>query len=126
MRAGAGDAAILQHDDLIGKAHGGRALGDDERRRTMIHGADGAAESGVGCIVERGGAVVKNQDVRLFDEGARDGQALALAAGEVAAALLDRLVKPEGLAGDDVERLSDGERFIQLFFRGIGIAPEEV
>ena len=92
----------------------------------MIHHADGAAQAGVRRIVQRGCAVIEDEHLRLFDERARDGQALALAAGEIAAALLDGLVQMQGLAGDDVERLRDGERLVQIFLRGAFVAPEEV
>ena len=126
MRAHARNAAVVQHDDLVGEAHGGRALGDDERRRRVFHLADGAAQVGVRRVIQRGGAVIQNQDFRLAHERARDRQALALAAGEIAAALLHRLVKPLRLGGNHVERLRDLERVAQVGLGGVGVAPEQV
>ena len=49
-----------------------------------------------------------------------------MAAGEVAAALLDRLVQPLGLGGDHVERLRDFQRVVQIGLSGVCVAPKEV
>jgi hypothetical protein len=42
-----------------------------------------------GVAVERGGRLVEHQDARIFQDGAGDGDALLLAAGELQAALAD-------------------------------------
>ena len=42
-----------------------------------------------GLDVERAGGLVEDQDRRVLEDGARDGEALALAAGQRGAALAD-------------------------------------
>ena len=46
----------------------------------------------LGLGVERGGGLIEQHDRRIHEEGARDGQSLPLAAGELHAALADERV----------------------------------
>ena len=46
-------------------------------------------DRGLGLVVDGGGRLVEDQDRRVFEQRARDGQPLALAAGELLAALAD-------------------------------------
>src|SRR5690625_2282915 len=89
MLADAGHAAVVEDDDLVRAADGGGALGDDEHGHTLRLAVDGGAQSRVGGEIQRRGAVIEYEYLRVAHQRAGDGQALALAAGEVAAALLD-------------------------------------
>ena len=70
----------------------GGALADDEDGHAAGQGGQCLAQGGIRGVVQGAGTVVQNQDLRLADQRAGDGQALLLAAGQVAAALLHGLV----------------------------------
>src|SRR5262245_39772298 len=58
MPAALGDAAVLQHDDLVGVDHGGEAVGDDERRAVGRDLAQALLDFLLGVGVERRGGLV--------------------------------------------------------------------
>ena len=63
---------------------------------------------GLGLDVERAGRLVEDQDRRVLEDGAGDGEALALAARQRGAALADDEVVAAGLLGEDeVVRLGE-------------------
>ena len=66
---------------------------------------DGALDPVLGGRIDGGGRIVQDQDARIGEEGARQGQPLALSAGERDAALADDGLVPlvEGL--DELMRL---------------------
>ena len=72
-------------------------------------GAQRRAQPRVGAEVERRERVVEQVDLRLPHERARDREPLALAAGDVRAALGDRRVRPLRHRRDEVARLRDLE-----------------
>ena len=113
MRALRDDAAVVQHEDAVRMAHRRGALRHDEHRQVRQRG-DRLPEPRVGRIVERRGAVVQDQDVRPAHQRARDGQALALPAGEVAPALLDEKRQPARLLLHKIAGLRQLERRVVL------------
>ena len=96
--ADAADAALLEHDDLVGVQDGADPLRDHDHGRVLGLALESGAQHRIGLEVERREAVVEDVDVGLLDERASDGEPLALAAGDVGAALGDGLVKPSGMA----------------------------
>ena len=62
----------------------------------------------------------------MLHQRAGDGQALLLAAGQVAAALLHRLVQPKGLRPDELGGLRRLQRGPEVCIRGVLIAPQQV
>ena len=90
MCAAAGDAPAVEHEDLIRVQDRAQALRHDEHRRVVRLPGQGLPQRGVGLIVERGEAVVKQIHLRVLGDGARDRQALPLPAGDVRPALRHR------------------------------------
>ena len=83
------DAAVFEHDDLVGPLHRGHAMRDDHRRAPcdkLLHPGENPL-LGVGVHVRE--RVVENQDRRLARQRSRDRYALLLAARERYAALAD-------------------------------------
>ena len=73
--------ASLRHDaDLVGAADGGEAVGDDEGGAAFAQMAESLLHGSFGLRVERRGRLVQQEDGRVLEEGARYGDALALAA----------------------------------------------
>ncbi|OFX09111.1 MAG: hypothetical protein A2516_11810 [Alphaproteobacteria bacterium RIFOXYD12_FULL_60_8] len=72
--------AFFHGDDAVAVAHRGQAVGDDEHRAANADAAHVALDDLLGLIVERRGGFVENQDARVGDQCAGDGDALALTA----------------------------------------------
>ena len=89
MVADGGDAALAQDDDLVGPADLREAVGDEQGGAALGGAVDGSLDLILGGAVNGAGRVVQDQDARVGQEGAGQGQALALAARERHAALAD-------------------------------------
>ena len=89
MRAEAVDAALVQNKDAVGVLHAGNTLGNDDLRRIRDLLAQGLANARVRRGIDRAGRIVEDEDLRLFQQGAGNAQALLLPAGDIGAALLD-------------------------------------
>ncbi len=83
------DASLLDDEDLVGAADRGEAVGDDEGRPSLHEVAEAVLNHGLGLGVEGAGSLIEDEDAGVGQDGAGDGDALALAAGELDAALAD-------------------------------------
>jgi len=62
--AGLGDAAVVQHDDLVGVAHGGEAVRDGDRGAAeldRLFDRGGRAEGGVCAVVVPGVILIRKK-----------------------------------------------------------------
>ena len=83
------DPAVVHDDDAVAVLDTGDPLGDDQTCRIRDLLLEGPADLRIGRGVDRARAVIQDQDLRFFEQCARDAQALLLTAGDVGAALLD-------------------------------------
>ncbi len=83
VRAGLGQTPVFQDEDDIGPAEQTEPAGNDEGRPAGHGGAQGSEDFVLGLGVNGGGRIVQDEDGRLQQQGAGQGQALALAAGKV-------------------------------------------
>ena len=67
MRAHVRNMAVVHHENEVGILHGRDALGDDDLRRLGDIGAEALADQRVGARVDRGGRVVEDRNLRLFE-----------------------------------------------------------
>ena len=67
----------------MGVADGGEAVGDDEACSPQSHAGQGALDRGFGFVVHRAGGFIQGQHGRVAEDGAGQGEALALAAAEL-------------------------------------------
>src|SRR5580658_4363825 len=81
------EAAALDGDDAVGVAHARQAIGDDEHGAALGDAFHVLLDDALALVVERARRLVEDQDPRIGDEGAGDGDALALAARKARAAL---------------------------------------
>ncbi len=102
LRSGSG--ALVRHDEPVAHLDAARAPGrdvpvvrDDDERGTGGPGRLGehAHHLGAGRLVERAGRLVREDDVGPRDERAGDGDALRLAAGQLAGAAVLQAGEPE-------------------------------
>ena len=91
--ADGGDAAAFENGDAVGAANGRKPMRDHHHGAVLHQVGQRGLHQGFAFGIERRGGFVQNQDGRVLEDGARDGQALALAAGEPEALFADhRLV----------------------------------
>ena len=89
MPAGADDAAAVDHDDAVGIDGGGQPMRDHERGAVAHELLERVLHQPLALRIERAGGLVEQQDRRILEDGARDGDALLLAAREPRAALAE-------------------------------------
>ena len=82
--------AVLDHEDAVGMRDRGQPVRDHQRGAALAQFGDRLLHLTLGFRIERGGRLVEQDDRRVLDQRARDGDALALAAGELHAVLADR------------------------------------
>ena len=126
MPAAGRDAAVVEHEDHVGVLHRGDALRDDDLRRVGDLRRERLADQRVGARVDGACRVVENQNLRVLQQGARDAQALLLAAGDVGAALFDVGVVALREGADEVVRLRELAGVDELLVRRVLVAPAQV
>ena len=112
----------LHDDDAVGAAHRGRAVGDDQDRAVPHQGAQRLLDLGLGLGVGHGGGLVEEKDGGVQQDGAGDGDALLLAAGQGRVPAQDGVVA-SGQGHDLLVNAGDpggGAHLVQ-----VGVGPSE-
>ncbi len=120
--AGLLHAAFLEGIDHFAVDDLGDAVRDDDNRTAGLDGVDAVLDLLRGDGVQRGGGLVQEDDGRILQEHACDGNALLLAAGEVCRLVLELLGKRHDLVVD-VRLLGS---LHHLLVRGVRLAVEDV
>src|SRR6202048_5288647 len=108
MRAVLDEAAALNGHDAIAGAHGREAVRDDEDGAALGDLAHVLLDDALALVVERARGLIEDQDAWVGHQGAGNGDALALPAGERSAALAHGRVVALGQLQDEV--MGTGER----------------
>ena len=77
------DAAVFQHDNCIGVAHGGKPVCDDKHRAALHQAVHAFFNQRLGAGIDAGCGFIQNQHWRVGYGGAGNGQQLALALAQV-------------------------------------------
>lgn len=77
------DVPVVENDDLVRVGDGPQTMCDDDHRLARAEGSDRSLDERFVLRVERGRGFVKEDYGGVFQEGARDGEALALPSGGV-------------------------------------------
>src|SRR6185295_15489070 len=80
----------------------------------------------LGVRVERARGLVQDQDARVLEQSAGNGDALPLAARELDAALADKRGEAGGKAGNELSRVGIKSRAVDLRGTGRGSAVADV
>ena len=123
---GLDDASVVEHQNAGRIAHGGEPVGDDEGGAALHDLIERLRNARLGHRVERAGGFVENEDRRVFQQCAGDGEALALAAGQEPAALADPRFKAVRVAVDEIERLCPRSGFAQFRVGRVRLADPQV
>src|SRR5690606_1474720 len=126
MRAALDDAAVLEYQDLVGAEYGRQAVRDRERGASLREFADRGIHLAFRFDVEIRGCLVEDQDRRILQQCARDRDALALSARDLAAHFADLRLVAERQAGYPVRKLRTSCGLVDFGQRGVGSAHADV
>src|SRR5882757_2660766 len=120
------DAAVRDRDDAVGPAHGRQAMGDDDHGTAGCDVGHIVLDRPLALVVERAGRFVEHQDARVHDQGARDRDALTLAARKAAATLANHGVVALGQVEDELMGAGELGRRDDPFERHAGVGQRDV
>jgi len=117
------DDTVVEQHDLVGVADGGEAVGDGDDGHGGLLEGDGEAvlHQGFGVLVEGGGGLVEEEDLLAAHERASEGDALLLAAGQVAARVADLRVVAVLHRKDVVVDRREFRVLVHLLVGGVGV-----
>ena len=116
------DPALVEHDDLVGVAHGREPVGDRDRRAPLGQPLELGLDGRLGLRVERARRLVEDQHRRVAQDRPRDRHPLLLAAREAVAALADDRVVAVGQRRDQVVDPRRPRRVLDLLVGRVGRA----
>ena len=90
--------AFGKDDNLVGAGNGVEAVGDDQGGAALQQPVERLTQPGFVLWVQVGGGFVQDDERRVFQESARQGDALRLPAAQTSAALADGSVVTLGQA----------------------------
>ena len=120
------DVAVFEHDDTPGLADRGEPVGDHDRGTTGQQPAHGGFDTPLGVEVDVGGGLVQDEYPRIGDQGARERDQLALAGGQLRAALADLSVIAAGELGDELIGPDGAGGLADLALVGVGASEGDV
>ena len=120
------DAAVLEHEDLVGIDDRRQPVRDDQRGALARDLGELGLDDLLGARVERDGRLVEDQDGRVLEQRARDRDALLFAAGELEAALADHRVVAVRQRFDEGVDVRGARRGDDLLARRLGPAVGDV
>lgn len=111
--------SFIEHADFVGVLDGGKAVGDGNGGAGLHEPFERFLHEAFAFGVECRGGFVEDEDGRILEDGAGDGDALALSAGEAAAAVAHLGVVAFLAFHDEVVGIGDFRRFDDLLHRGV-------
>src|ERR1700676_820881 len=126
MAAGFDDRPVFDDENAIGVHDSGKSVRDDQRRTPLAQFREGLLHMPLGLRIERRSRLVEQDDRDILDQRARDGDALALAAGKLQAVLADRRIVAGREAHDEIVRMCGGGGSDDLRLAGVELAERDV
>ena len=117
------DAAVVQNDHVVRVPDSGSAVGDLDHRAPPHQGGQAFFDFGFGIRIQVCGRFVQDQDIRVFQHGARDRHTLLFTARQACAVDADDVVEASLMGGEDgaeIRRRYDGSPFA---FRDLPAGP---
>src|SRR5262249_22096684 len=118
--------AAIDGDDAVSPAHRGEAIGNNEDRPTLGDLPHVVLDNPLALVIERAGRLVEDHDARIGDESPGDGNALALATREAAAALAHDSVVALRQFQDEIVRARKCRRGDDTFDRNARVGQRDV
>ena len=120
------DLTILHHNDVVCPREGGQPVGDHNYGFVFDELCHRALDHRFVFGIDIGGRLVQNDDRRVFQHGARNGNALPLAAGKAGAALADDRIVAVGQRLDEIITAGRLGCRDHLVMRGLRLAELDV
>ena len=120
------DAAPVDDENLVGIDDGGESMGNDEGDAVYQQGAGRFLDAGFGEVIHRGSSFVEDQDARISEQGAREGDQLSLANRQLDAALVDIGVVAFRQRFDEVRHVDDASHGAHFFIGGAGVPESDI
>src|SRR5918997_735147 len=126
--ANGGDTTAVEYQDEVGVAHGRDPLSNDEHGAVALahQPVEGLLDRRLGLRVHRRGAVVEDEEPRVYEERPRYGYALALAAREPDPPLADEGIVASGERADKLVCLRCQGRGLDLLLCRVRLAVGDV
>src|SRR5690606_8196581 len=121
-----GNLPLAQDQNLVGIDDRGETVGDDDGGAVARNDVEGGLDVAFGLGVEGRSCLIEDEDGRGLQNGAGDGHALLLAAGEFQATLAHGRIKALGQGGDEIANLGHAGGLFNLFAAGAGAAIFDV
>lgn len=90
MGARLDEPPLPEDEDAVGISEGGKTVGDRDGGAPRRESVQRLLDIFLGFGVERGGGLIKDQDLGVVDQGSCNGDALSFPARKVVAVLPDR------------------------------------
>ncbi|AQA24988.1 hypothetical protein BTZ20_5046 [Rhodococcus sp. MTM3W5.2] len=126
MGTALGDASAIENDDLVRVADRGQPVRDGDRGASPADGVERGLHCPLRLVVQRAGRLVEDQHPRIAQQGARDRDALLLAAREPVTARADDGVIAVGQGRDQLVHLGVARRRLDVGVGGIGPGVPQV
>ena len=120
------DPAFIQNKNTVGILYAGYTLGNDQLCRVWNLIPEGPTDICVGRCVDGARAVVEDQDLRLFQQGAGNAQTLLLTAGYIASSLLNVGVVSVREGADKIIGTGKAAGSLAFLIRGIRVAQRRL
>ena len=120
------DLARLHHQDGVGVADRREAVGDHEAGAVRAQRRHRLLDEHLGAGVDRAGGLVEDQDRRVGEEGAGDGEQLLLAGAHGAALVVDDGVVAVGQRVHEAVDVGGPRRLEDLLLGGVEVAVGDV
>ncbi|SCE47781.1 hypothetical protein GA0115253_105726 [Streptomyces sp. Termitarium-T10T-6] len=121
-----GELPAVEDGDAVGELEGGAAVGDEEGGPPRHHLFQRLVDLVLDAGVDGGGRVVEEEEPGVGEDGAGEGDALALAAGEGEPVLADGGVVAVRQVGDEPVGLGGAGGRLDLLLGGVGEAVGDV
>ena len=118
--------AIGDHHDLVGAADGVQAMGDDQDRPAWCQPLDAVVQRGRVLRIQVRAGLVEDQEGRVFEERAREGQPLRLTSAQTCSSLADHGVVAGGQGCDELVRMGQARGGDDRVTRGVGARQEDI
>ena len=120
------ELSVVQDQDPVRMPDCGCTLGDQNHGHLSGKRRKCAPECQVCGIIQSTGRIIQDQYFRLFHQGAGNGEPLALAAGQIPAALFHMRIQPSVLATDNLGCLCGLKCTPELIIGCLLVAPAQV
>jgi hypothetical protein len=122
VRAAFDDLSAIHHQDQVRGQDGAQAMRDHDAGASRHDALQRILDQRFGFAVERAGGFVEHQDARVFQDDARQGNALFLAAAQAIAALAHDGVVALRQVHDELVDVGGARRGFHFILRASGRA----